>query len=203
MRLKVYTFQTTIPEPGETRPQIPNVFTDQARAEAYADKVLREEWESAKPHDVNDQRIPYPKDWRMANQVLADLDEDGVWGEYDMTEHWIEVPEAVVRQIKRETGVMGWFWRLWEKPAKFEPVKRTVRLTIDIDLQDIDDDEREKLKLDFGIEDEDLTRLVEVTTDDVAKAVEGIKSDDLTELLEQQELDVYVTGTRVVESRWL
>lgn len=91
MKIKIYVVSTCIPEPGE-RPCFPNVFTKLEDAEAHADKMLREEWVNNGPCDEDSgELLPYPGDWREANNTIAAHIEDGSWGEWELTEHEIDL----------------------------------------------------------------------------------------------------------------
>lgn len=90
MKLKIWIVSTCIPEPGEG-PCMPNVFPAEAAAEGYADKMMRGEWESAKPVEGPDGvPEPYPGDWRKAQERLVTYC-GPTWGKWEITSHEIEV----------------------------------------------------------------------------------------------------------------
>lgn len=72
--------------PDETSPVIPSPFATESEAEAYADKMMRSEWDSAAPEDGSDHPMKYPGDWREAQDILVDWCGDG-WGTWEITEH--------------------------------------------------------------------------------------------------------------------
>lgn len=83
--MKIWIVSTCIPEPGEG-PCIPSPFATEAEAEAYADKMMREEWETADPHDDADEPEPYPGDWREAQRRLVEWN-GPEWGTWEITVH--------------------------------------------------------------------------------------------------------------------
>ena len=88
----VYVLVSCLPERGEAKPTIPDVFTDKAAAEAKADEYLRAEWAANGPEDdETGERLPYPGDWREAESVIAEANEDSdtPWGRWELTEHTV------------------------------------------------------------------------------------------------------------------
>jgi hypothetical protein len=84
-------YSTTIPERGEG-PCIPSVFGSDAEAEAYADRMLRDEWNAAAITDEADGAVPYPGDWRQAQDRLIKFHGDGSWGTWQITAHDVRGP---------------------------------------------------------------------------------------------------------------
>ncbi|WP_420408673.1 hypothetical protein [Hoeflea sp.] len=92
MKTSIWIVTTTIPERGEG-PCMPSPFGTEAEAEAYADEMMRAEWKS---HGVDDDGDPaeYPGDWREAQRSILQTFNDGSWGEWQITKHTIEIPDA-------------------------------------------------------------------------------------------------------------
>jgi hypothetical protein len=91
MKITVWVVSTCIPERG-AEPCQPLVFGTEAEAEVYADQMLRNEWEEyADWNDDGDKQLPYPGDWRAANDVLVRMVGDGSWGQWQITSHEIEI----------------------------------------------------------------------------------------------------------------
>lgn len=96
MKITVWVVSTCIPERGE-KPCMPSVFGTEAEAEAYADRALRDEWATNGPDDFETgERLPYPGDWRKANDLIAAEHGDGSWGEYEITSHHVEIGSLAV-----------------------------------------------------------------------------------------------------------
>ena len=69
--------------PGESEPVWPSVFASEEGAEAYLDRMLRAEWESNTPEGETCEPLPYPNDWRDANdELLQFLGE--TWGQWQL-----------------------------------------------------------------------------------------------------------------------
>jgi len=94
MRVKVWIVNTCVP--GEPEPCLPAVFGTLAEAEAYADEMLRAEWDSAGPeNDECTERAPYPGDWREAHERMVEY-HAGEWGQWELTgPHEIEIPSPL------------------------------------------------------------------------------------------------------------
>jgi hypothetical protein len=91
--MKIWIVTTCIPEPGEG-PCIPSPFATEAEAEAYADKMMRDEWASHGPeNERTGKRKRYPGDWREAQDIIAEHFSDGSWGTWQVTCH--DVPDPV------------------------------------------------------------------------------------------------------------
>ena len=90
MKITVWVVSTCIPERGE-KPCQPAVFGSEDEAESYADEMLRGEWGTNGPDDETGERVPYPENWRRANELIADLHDDGSWGEWEITSHQIDI----------------------------------------------------------------------------------------------------------------
>jgi hypothetical protein len=91
MKISVWVVSTTIPERGEG-PCLPSVFGSEADAEAYADKMLRGEWSAAAiADDDTDDSMPYPGDWREAQDRLIKFYGVGSWGTWEITAHEVDV----------------------------------------------------------------------------------------------------------------
>ena len=77
MKVRVWVVSTTIPERGEG-PCMPAVFGSDVEAEAYADTMLRDEWNAAAIADGEaDEAMPYPGAWREAQDRLIKFYGDG------------------------------------------------------------------------------------------------------------------------------
>jgi hypothetical protein len=73
------------------------VFGTEAEAESYADEMLKSEWESNGPYDDDTgKKLPYPGDWRKANDAIAAGFTDGSWGEWQVTCHEIDIGDLAV-----------------------------------------------------------------------------------------------------------
>lgn len=92
-KVRLWIVSTCIPERGED-PCLPNVFASEAEAEAYADEMLRAEWDSAGIDESEDELLPYPGDWRAAQERLVKFHDDGSWGKWAITSHEIALPEG-------------------------------------------------------------------------------------------------------------
>ncbi|MCW5697351.1 MAG: hypothetical protein KIS96_11550 [Bauldia sp.] len=80
--------------PGEAEPCFPSVFTTYAAAEAYADEMLRAEWDANQPEDDEGNVLPYPGNWLAAVEHLA-AENPGTWGKWEITgPHRVEAPAA-------------------------------------------------------------------------------------------------------------
>jgi hypothetical protein len=91
MKVRVWVVATTVPERGEG-PCMPFVFGSEAQAEAHADKMLRDEWQSAEiPDGEAADAMPYPNDWREAQRRLIKFYGDGSWGTWEITVHDVEI----------------------------------------------------------------------------------------------------------------
>jgi hypothetical protein len=96
MKVRVWVVSTTIPERGEG-PCIPSVFGSDAEAEAHADKMLRDEWNAAAITDEEaDGAVPYPGDWREAQDRLVKFHGDGSWSTWQITAHEVEISQHTV-----------------------------------------------------------------------------------------------------------
>ena len=83
--MKVFVVSTCIPEPG-AEPCLPYVFASEEAAEALADEKMRREWDHH--HDMqSDTPLPYPGDWRTAQEMILEQITDGSWGPWQITSH--------------------------------------------------------------------------------------------------------------------
>lgn len=99
MKIKIWIVTTCIPERGEG-PCLPSPFGTEAEAEAYLESAMMEEWESA-GIDEGEDVLPYPGDWRSAQERLKQFHSDGSWGTWQLTPHTIDiVDEMLVVTIK-------------------------------------------------------------------------------------------------------
>lgn len=73
--------------PGETVPSWPSLFASEAEAEAKMDRNMRDEWERNAPEDEDGNPLPYPGDWRGAQEAIVENDTDGLWGRWEITPH--------------------------------------------------------------------------------------------------------------------
>lgn len=89
-KITVHVVNTCIPDQSE--PTIPSVFATLSGAEAFADKMLRAEWETNGPEDDDGNRLPYPGSWDEANRQIAaeHADSETKWGEWEITSHEVE-----------------------------------------------------------------------------------------------------------------
>lgn len=91
MRVKIWVVAEANEDRGD-RPCLPAVFGTESAAEEYADNELRCEWEAWGPEDVvTGERLPYPGDWRKANDLIFKNVSDGSWGQYALTSHDVDV----------------------------------------------------------------------------------------------------------------
>jgi tartrate dehydratase alpha subunit/fumarate hydratase class I-like protein len=98
MKVRVWVVSTTIPERGEG-PCMPAVFGSDVEAEAYADTMLRDEWNAAAIADGEaDEAMPYPGAWREAQDRLIKLYGDGSWGTWQITAHDVEIIDLPCHQ---------------------------------------------------------------------------------------------------------
>jgi hypothetical protein len=94
MKTSIWIVTTTIPERGEP-PCFPSPFATETEAEAYADEMMRAEWASHGPDDdETGESLPYPGDWREAQDLILDFYNDGSWGQWQVTQHTIETPDV-------------------------------------------------------------------------------------------------------------
>jgi hypothetical protein len=89
MQVRVWVVSTTIPDSQD--PCLPAVFWSEREAEAYADEMLRGEWNAADISDDDSGALaPYPGDWREAQELLIKFHGDGSWGTWQITAHEVE-----------------------------------------------------------------------------------------------------------------
>lgn len=88
MKINVWTLSTCVP--GKAYPCLPEVFATREAAEAAAEKRLKQEWAIASPCDDEGDPLPYPGDWREANDHLSS--ENAKRGQWELTSHQIEIP---------------------------------------------------------------------------------------------------------------
>ena len=107
--MMIYVVSTCIPDRGE-KPCQPNVFATLAEAESFADQMLRNEWDTAALEDDDGNALPYPGDWREANDAIAASYDDGSWGEWDLTSHEVPGPahDALAQMRAYVEKVAGW-----------------------------------------------------------------------------------------------
>lgn len=144
MKIKVWVVTTCIPERGEG-PCLPSVFGTEAEAEAYADEMLREEWEQYGPIDeeADDGTVlPYPGHWRDANDEIKRRIGDGSWGEWQITSHEIEIGRLVAVV---EGGMLS-------AVVTDGPVAGQAVDTIDYDVDGADENELAKIRQADGSE---------------------------------------------------
>lgn len=118
MKIKIWVVSTCVP--NETEPCLPSVHATEAEAEAYADKMLRAEWEANGPEDPDTgERKPYPGNWREAQTGIVEFtgalrtfgkvgdETDDAWGQWEITSHQIEIdaspltlPAATLKNIR-------------------------------------------------------------------------------------------------------
>ena len=89
MEIQIWIVNTCIPEEGE-KPCIPSPFGTAAEAEAYADEMMRGEWESSRVEDDDGEPVEYPGDWRAAQERLVEWNGPG-WGTWEITTHKIPI----------------------------------------------------------------------------------------------------------------
>lgn len=79
----VYIVSTCIP--GDRMPCVPGVFDSEQAAEDYLEEVMKSEWESNGPQDEEtEERLPYPGNWRDAQDEIIRNDSDHEWGGYEI-----------------------------------------------------------------------------------------------------------------------
>ena len=101
MKVRVWIVSTTIPERGEG-PCLPSVFGSEVEAEAHADKMLRDEWACAAVSDGEAEgAMPYPGDWREAQNRLIKFYGDGSWGTWEITVHDVDIGSVPAAAIPR------------------------------------------------------------------------------------------------------
>lgn len=131
MKITVWVVSTCIPELG-AEPCQPSAFGTEAEAETYAEEMLREEWAVNGPIDPNDDTeptLPYPGDWRTANDKLK-VHVGPEWGEWQITSHEIETagitagPEAIAL---RERALPDEQIRIWINACNHEPARDALR----------------------------------------------------------------------------
>lgn len=89
MEIQIWIVNTCIPEEGE-KPCIPSPFGTAAEAEAYADEMMRGEWESSGVEDDDGEPVEYPGDWREAQERLVEWNGPG-WGTWEITTHRVTI----------------------------------------------------------------------------------------------------------------
>jgi hypothetical protein len=117
MKVKVWVLSTCIPEPGEG-PCMPTVCGTEQAAEAEADKELRDEWDTHPPEDDDGEPLPYPGDWRIAQEKLVEWLGPS-WGTYEITGHEVQLPpEAFYAALIRSSRGRGWSTRTCRGPTR-------------------------------------------------------------------------------------
>lgn len=101
MKIKIYVLNTCITD--ENHPCHPEVFTSYDAAEAVAEERLRAEWEHNAPCDDDGEPLPYPGNWREANNEISA--ENPEWGQWELTSHEITAPDPEV-SIILEGGIV-------------------------------------------------------------------------------------------------
>jgi len=100
--ITIYVVASAVPDPNPT-PTFPGVFLSEAEAEAYLEQALRSEWDHNAPEDDEGYALPYPGNWRDAQEaILKDRrgsDGEG-WGSYELTIHRLEYPVSVLESLK-------------------------------------------------------------------------------------------------------
>lgn len=92
MEIQIWIVNTCIPEEGE-KPCIPSPFGTEAEAEAYADEMMRGEWESSGVEDDDGEPVEYPGDWRAAQERLVEWNGPG-WGTWEITAHRVTIAQG-------------------------------------------------------------------------------------------------------------
>ena len=124
--MMIHILSTCIPMDG--KPCIPEVFTTMEAAEAAADARLREEWEQHGTQDDDGNLLPYPGDWRTAQEHISACCESDIWGEWELTSHadadpirdaapaMLAAMEKIVEQTapfsSNQHGVLGYVHRI-------------------------------------------------------------------------------------------
>lgn len=90
---KLWIVSTCIP--GDTTPCLPLPFYTEEEAESYVNQQLKEAW----PHhglcyDDGDP-LPYPDDWREAQNAIVESDTDNSWGKWEISVH--DLPAMATR----------------------------------------------------------------------------------------------------------
>jgi hypothetical protein len=92
MQVTIWVVNTCCP--GETEPCLPSVFGTEAEAEKYLDQMMRAEWTANGPKDDDDEPLPYPGIEEATEKIKAERVGDELWGEWEITQHTVEVPAA-------------------------------------------------------------------------------------------------------------
>lgn len=117
--MKIWIVNTCCP--NEAEPCIPTPFATEAEANAYADEMMRAEWNAAvewnggKVEDEDGEEVGYPDDWREAQEILAARN-GPEWGRWEITSHEIDLT-AVKLATTGEPGHMAEI----KGPLRFEP----------------------------------------------------------------------------------
>lgn len=88
--MRVFVATSCIPD--YPYPCLPYVFATVEAADAHMDEMMRSEWEANGPENENGDRLPYPGDWREAQEAIAECDTEGAWGRWDVTAHDVLAP---------------------------------------------------------------------------------------------------------------
>lgn len=84
--------------PGDRMPCIPSVFDSAQAAEDHLEKVMQSEWETNGPEDEEtEERLPYPGNWRDAQDEIIRNDSDHEWGGYEITVSYVPGDTTPVR----------------------------------------------------------------------------------------------------------
>lgn len=123
MKITVWVVSTCIPE--NTEPCWPMPFGTEPEAEAHAEAQMREEWEVNGPRDSEtDELLPYPGDWREAqDRIIAyrnatGSEDDDKWGQWQITQHEIEVGTSPFPALEDAIGELAEAAAAHQSPLK-------------------------------------------------------------------------------------
>lgn len=73
-------------------PTLPSPYATESAAEAHMEAAMAEEWQNYGPeHDETGERLPYPGDWRTAQEAIKEGVNDGSWTPYEITDHDLDL----------------------------------------------------------------------------------------------------------------
>jgi len=77
-------------------PKLPVPYPTEEAANAHVEEAMREEWElyGAEDDDTGE-RLPYPDDWRAAQETILKSFTDGSWTPFEITAHDVDFGPVV------------------------------------------------------------------------------------------------------------
>lgn len=171
IKLKLWTITTCAPMEGI--PGTPEIFTSEAAAEAHAEECLRSEWEYNAPSDESGADLPYPGNWRAAQEAILENrgGESDIWGEWKIDFHEIKTGNLAI-------AMEGGFVSNVLSDGALAGQEITV---IDYDT--------------YGVDDTDLTPVTQDGGDDQPALVSQIKIEASTEWLHRALAAINTEGT--------